>query len=335
MSRGLPMQILTRFSCCLGLLLTTLADIAKHSSFLQESKDRLAACKTLAKMLSGPGRGSRRRLDHGDGPQSTESTTGLPLGLPDDVFNQVLEYLDGHALLASQCVDRTGEKHRELLGRQARPGPRRAGPRSLPGWRHGPRHSCRSWEPRGSRRPRVGVRRPACQFRRLSRRIEQTIRNLGSRRGGGRPRRTRRRVRRVADAVAAVGLGSIEGLYLSRVPSRANVATRFCGSMAGRQTPLRTRRSAPSRARVAPPCVVLDVGATASIASRGPRGRVRAAREGATTSTRIIHAAPPRRLRRGGCSARANSGHRRLNKAEEAGATRRTRRGPATQPKRL
>ena len=40
-------------------------------------------------------------------PNSTESTTGLPLGLPDDVFNQVLEYLDGDALLASCRVDRS------------------------------------------------------------------------------------------------------------------------------------------------------------------------------------------------------------------------------------
>ena len=49
-------------------------------------------------------------------PESTESTTegtGLPLGLPDDVFNQALEYLDGDALLASCRVDRTWAKSTE------------------------------------------------------------------------------------------------------------------------------------------------------------------------------------------------------------------------------
>ena len=47
-------------------------------------------------------------------PNSTESTTeGLPLGLPDDVFNQVLEYLDGPALLVSCRVDRTWAKSTE------------------------------------------------------------------------------------------------------------------------------------------------------------------------------------------------------------------------------
>ena len=47
-------------------------------------------------------------------PESTESTTeGLPLGLPDDVFNQVLEYLDGPALLVSCRVDRTWAKSTE------------------------------------------------------------------------------------------------------------------------------------------------------------------------------------------------------------------------------
>ena len=44
-------------------------------------------------------------------PESTESTTeGLPLGLPDDVFNQVLEFLDGPALLVSCRVDHSWAK---------------------------------------------------------------------------------------------------------------------------------------------------------------------------------------------------------------------------------
>lgn len=52
-------------------------------------------------------------------PTTTESTTeegGLPLGLPDDAFGQVLEFLDGDALLLAYRVDRSWAGITECCG---------------------------------------------------------------------------------------------------------------------------------------------------------------------------------------------------------------------------
>ena len=80
-------------------------------------------------------------------------------------------------------------------------------------------------------------------------------------------------VRRVADAVAAVGLGPIEGLslcvvspHLASESSRTRLLNALLSAGAKRARVEDATLCAVAGAGVAPPCVVLDVGATASVA---------------------------------------------------------------------
>ena len=135
-------------------------------------------------------------------------------------------------------------------------------------------------------------------------------------------------VRRVADAVAAVGLGSIEGLSLCVCPPISQAKRRargllnaLLGAGARRARIEDATLCAVAGAGVAPPCVVLDVGATASIAVPVDRdGRVPdAVREGAHN----IHSHAYTRLRHVGfdgvvAALARTAGIEDLNKAEEA-----------------
>ena len=159
-------------------------------------------------------------------PETTDNTTeesGLPLGLPDDVYNQVPYIPDCEALLRAWRVDRSWAK----TPRAARPpGAARPGPKTqiagaqVATWcgGRGPQASslwsCATGIASASRGRQL---RPACRFRRLSRRIERNDSNIfGSRRRrrGARERRGGRRGGGRGRAVAAVGLGPIEGLSL-------------------------------------------------------------------------------------------------------------------------
>ena len=159
-------------------------------------------------------------------PNSTDSTTEkrCPVGLPDDVFNQVLEYLDGPALLVSCRVDRSWAKNTEGCSAAWRGA---AGAEDTNEWNPA-RYLV--WRARtagivvvelGATGDRVGLawaRAPARvpvptaiaadrakRFENL--RLEEPA--------ARRPREDAAAVvRRVADAVAAVGLGPIEGLSL-------------------------------------------------------------------------------------------------------------------------
>ena len=271
-------------------------------------------------------------------PNSTESTTGLPLGLPDDVFNQVLEYLDGHALLASCRVDRTWAKSTESCSAAWRGA---AGAEDAERWG---RARYLVWRARtagivvvelGATGDRVGLawaRAPARvpvptaiaadrakRFENL--RLEEPA--------ARRPREDAAAVvRRVADAVAAVGLGSIEGLslcvlspHLASESSRTRLLNALLSAGAKRARVEDATLCAVAGAGVAPPCVVLDVGATASIAVPVDRdGRVPdAVREGAHN----IHSHAYTRLRHVGfdgvvAALARTAGIEDLNKAEEA-----------------
>ena len=236
-------------------------------------------------------------------PETTDNTTeetGLPLGLPDDVFNQVLEFLDGDALLASCRVDRSWAKNTEGCSAAWRGA---AGAEDTNEWNPA-RYLV--WRARtagivvvelGATGDRVGLawaRAPARvpvptaiaadrakRFENL--RLEEPA--------ARRPREDAAAVvRRVADAVAAVGLGPIEGIslcvvspHLASETSRTRLLNALLGAGARRARIEDATLCAVAGSGVAPPCVVLDVGATASIAVPVDRdGRVpEAVREGA------------------------------------------------------
>ena len=236
-------------------------------------------------------------------PESTESTTegtGLPLGLPDDVFNQALEYLDGHALLRACRVERTWAKSTEGCSAAWRGA---AGAEDADRW--GPTRYL-VWRARtagivvvelGATGDRVGLAWAAAPARvpvptsiaadRAKRFEHLRLETPAARR----PREDAAAVvRRVADAIAAVGLGSIEGLSLCVVsPHLASESSRTRSLNALLSAGARRARiedatlCAVAGAGLAPPCIVLDVGATASIAVPVDRdGRVpESVREGA------------------------------------------------------
>ena len=275
-------------------------------------------------------------------PESTESTTegtGLPLGLPDDVFNQVLEYLDGEALLRACRVDRTWAKSTESCSAAWRGA---AGAEDTDDWNSG---RYLAWRARtagivvvevGATGDRVGlawarapVRVPvptAIAADRAKRFENLRLETPAARR----PREDAAAVvRRVADAVAAVGLGPIEGLsfclvspHLASETSRTRLLNALLGAGAKRARVEGATICAVAGAGVAPPCIVLDVGATASLAVPVDRdGRVpESVREGAHN----IHSHAYTRLRHVGFDgvvaalARRTAGIEDLNKAEEA-----------------
>ena len=219
-------------------------------------------------------------------PESTESTTegtGLPLGLPDDVFNQVLEYLDGHALLASCRVDRTWAKSTESCSAAWRGA---AGAEDADSW--GPARYL-VWRARtagivvvelGATGDRVGLAWARAPARlpvptAIAADRAKRFENLKSETPAARrPREDAAAVvRRVADAVAAVGLGPIEGLslclvspHLASETSRTRLLAALLSAGAKRARVEDATICAVAGAGVAPPCVVLDVGATESVA---------------------------------------------------------------------
>ena len=246
-------------------------------------------------------------------PESTESTTeGLPLGLPDDVFNQVLEYLDGPALLVSCRVDRSWAKNTEGCSAAWRGavGTEEANkwdiliPLVLKVYPWPARYLV--WRARtagivvvelGATGDRVGIawaRAPAHVPVPTAIAADRAKRfeNLKSETPAARrPREDAAAVvRRVADAVAAVGLGPIKGLsfcvvspHLASETSRTRLLNALLSAGAKRARVEDATLCAVAGAGVAPPCVVLDVGATASIAVPVDRdGRVpESVREGA------------------------------------------------------
>ena len=275
-------------------------------------------------------------------PESTESTTeetGLPLGLPDDVFNQVLEYLDGEALLRAWRVDHSWAKNTEGCSAAWRGA---AGAEDTNEWNPA-RYLV--WRARtegivvvelGATGDRVGlawaraparVPVPTAIAADRAKRFEHLRLETPAAR---RPREDAAAVvRRVADAIAAVGLGSIEGLSLCVVsPHLASESSRTRSLNALLSAGARRARiedatlCAVAGAGLAPPCIVLDVGATASIAVPVDRdGRVpESVREGAHN----IHSHAYTRLRHVGFDgvvaalARRTAGIEDLNKAEEA-----------------
>ena len=271
-------------------------------------------------------------------PNSTESTTGLPLGLPDDVFNQVLEYLDGHALLASCRVDRSWAKITESCSAAWRGA---AGAEDADDWNSG-RYLV--WRARtkeivvvelGATGDRVGIawaRAPArvpvptAIAADRAKRFEHLKSEMPAAR---RPREDAATVvQRVAAAVAAVGLGSIEGLslcvvspHLASETSRTRLLNALLSAGAKRARVEDATLCAVAASGVRPPCVVLDVGATESVAVPVDRdGRVpEAVREGAHNIQAHLHT----RLRHVGFDGVAAALARRagiedLNKAEEA-----------------
>jgi hypothetical protein len=135
-------------------------------------------------------------------------------------------------------------------------------------------------------------------------------------------------VRRVADAVAAVGLGSIEGLslclvspHLASETSRTRLLAALLSAGAKRARVEDATLCAVAASGVRPPCVVLDVGATESVAVPVDRdGRVpEAVREGAHNIQAHLHT----RLRHVGFDGVAaalaqTAGIEDLTKAEEA-----------------
>ena len=271
-------------------------------------------------------------------PNSTESTTGLPLGLPDDVFNQVLEYLDGPALLVSCRVDRSWAKITEGCSAAWRGA---AGAEDADSW--GPIRYL-VWRARtagivvvelGATGDRVGIAwarapaivpvPPAIAADRAKR-----FENLKSETPAGRrPREDAATVvQRVAAAVAAVGIGPIEGLslclvspHLASETSRTRLLNALLGAGTRRARIEDATICAVAGAGVAPPCIVLDVGATASLAVPVDRdGRVpESVREGAHN----IHSHAYTRLRHVGfdgvvAALARTAGIEDLNKAEEA-----------------
>ena len=274
-------------------------------------------------------------------PESTESTTeesGLPLGLPDDVFNQVLEYLDGPALLVSCRVDRTWAKNTEGCSAAWRGA---AGAEDADDW-----NSARYlvWRARtagivvvelGATGDRVGIawaRAPAhvpvptAIAADRAKRFEHLKSETPAAR---RPREDAATVvQRVAAAVAAVGLGSIEGLslcvvspHLASERSRTRLLNALLSAGAKRARVEDATLCAVAASGVRPPCVVLDVGATESVAVPVDRdGRVpEAVREGAHNIQAHLHT----RLRHVGFDGVAaalaqTAGIEDLTKAEEA-----------------
>ena len=274
-------------------------------------------------------------------PETTDNTTeesGLPLGLPDDVFNQVLEYLDGEALLRAWRVDRSWAKITEGCSAAWRGA---AGAEDTNEWNPA-RYLV--WRARtagivvvelGATGDRVGLawaRAPARLPVQTAIAADRAKRFEHLRLETPAARRPREDaaavVRRVADAIAAVGLGSIEGLSLCVVsPHLASESSRTRSLNALLSAGARRARiedatlCAVAGAGVAPPCVVLDVGATASIAVPVDRdGRVpESVREGAHN----IHSHAYTRLRHVGfdgvvAALARRAGIEDLNKAEEA-----------------
>ena len=242
-------------------------------------------------------------------PESTESTTeGLPLGLPDDVFNQVLEYLDGPALLVSCRVDRSWAKNTEGCSAAWRGA---AGAEDANDWN---RARYLVWRARtagivvvelGATGDRVGLAWAAAPARvpaptaiaaDRAKRFEALKSETPAAR---RPREDAAAVvRRVADVVTAVGLGPIEGLslcvvspHLASESSRTRLLNALLGAGAKRARVEDATLCAAMGAGVAPPCVVLDIGATASVAVPFDRdGRVPdAVREGAHNIQAHLH----------------------------------------------
>ena len=233
-------------------------------------------------------------------PNSTESTTGLPLGLPDDVFNQVLEFLDGPALLVSCRVDRTWAKSTKGCSVAWRGA---AGAEDTNEWNPA-RYLV--WRARtegivvvelGATGDRVGlawaraparVPVPTAIAADRAKRFEHLRLETPAAR---RPREdAAASAQRVAAAVAAVGLGPIEGLslcvvspHLASETSRTRLLNALLGAGASRVRVEDATLCAVAGSGVAPPCIVLDVGATESVAVPVDRdGRVPdAVREGA------------------------------------------------------
>ena len=271
-------------------------------------------------------------------PNSTESTEGLPLGLPDDVFNQVLEYLDGPALLVSCRVDRTWAKSTKGCSVAWRGA---AGAEDTNEWNPA-RYLV--WRARtegivvvelGATGDRVGlawaraparVPVPTAIAADRAKRFEHLKSETPAAR---RPREDAATVvQRVAAAVAAVGLGSIEGLslcvvspHLASETSRTRLLNALLSAGAKRARVEDATLCAVAASGVRPPCVVLDVGATESVAVPVDRdGRVpEAVREGAHNIQAHLHT----RLRHVGFDGVAaalaqTAGIEDLTKAEEA-----------------
>ena len=206
-----------------------------------------------------------------------------PGQLPDDVFNQVLEYLDGDALLASCRVDRSWAKNTEGCSAAWRGA---AGAEDADDWNSG-RYLV--WRARtkeivvvelGATGDRVGIawaRAPArvpvptAVAADRAKRFEHLKSETPAAR---RPREDAATVvQRVAAAVAAVGLGSIEGLslcvvspHLASETSRTRLLNALLSAGAKRARVEDATLCAVAASGVRPPCVVLDVGATESVA---------------------------------------------------------------------
>ena len=261
-----------------------------------------------------------------------------PGQLPDDVFNQVLEYLDGDALLASCRVDRSWAKITEGCSAAWRGA---AGAEDADDWNSG-RYLV--WRARtkeivvvelGATGDRVGIawaRAPArvpVPTAIAADRVKRFEHLKSETPAARRPREDAATVvQRVAAAVAAVGLGSIEGLslcvvspHLASETSRTRLLNALLSAGAKRARVEDATLCAVAASGVRPPCVVLDVGATESVAVPVDRdGCVPdAVREGAHNIQAHLHT----RLRHVGFDGVAaalarTAGIEDLNKAEEA-----------------
>lgn len=245
-------------------------------------------------------------------PTTTESTTeegGLPLGLPDDAFGQVLEFLDGDALLLAYRVDRSWAGITECCGTAWR-GVAGADDADTTTW--GPARYL-VWRARttgivvvelGATADRVGIawaRAPARVPVPAAIAADRAKRFQALRFQTPAARRARDDaaavVARVVGAVAAVGLGNIEGLSLCLVSpplaSESTIGQLLAALLSAGATRARVDDAticAVAGAGASLPCVVLDVGASESCAVPVDRDGVPVpVREGAHTVHSHVH----------------------------------------------
>ena len=252
--------------------------------------------------------------ERGELDTTTTQASGLPLGLPEDAFGQVLGFLDGDALLLAYRVDRSWAVITEGCETAWRGA---AGANDTNNW--GPARYL-LWRARtagivvveiGATADRVGIawaRAPARVPVPAAIATDRAKRFQALRLQTPAARRPRDDaaavVTRIEGAIAAVGLGKIEGLSLCLVSpplasegARTRLLAALLSAGATRARVDDATICAVAGAGASPPCVVLGVGATESCAvpvdCDGVPGSVR---EGAHTVHSHVHT----RLRYGG-----------------------------------